>query len=120
MEKLAEKKNAEYFEMWMTLQKEFLDNWMKSQKEFMENWLEGVKKLQESFLNLDGGQAGKPGKEMLNMYNTWFNTMVNSSKVFTDEAMKIQETLKTSAEKQMGMGKEIFKTFSESSGQAGK
>ena len=118
-EKIAEKKSVEFFEMCMKMQKEFLENWMKSQKEFMENWLEGAKKLQESFLNLDSGQLGKPaGKDMLGMYNTWFNTMVNSSKVFTDEAMKMQETWKGSAEKQMEMSREIFKNFSAFSSQA--
>lgn len=112
MEKIAEKKNVEYFEAWMKLQNEFMEIWMKGQKEFVENCLEGAKKLQESFLNLDVGQFGKPGKDMLNMYNTWFSTMFDSSKAFTDEAMKAQETWKKSAEKQTEMARENVKSFS--------
>ncbi len=112
---------AEIFESWFKLQKEFMENWMKSQKEFMENWTEASKKLQESFLNLGGAKEGLPGHEMLGAYNTWLNTMMDSSKIFTDEAIKIQETWKTSVEKQMEMSKEMFKNFSEFSKQrAGK
>ena len=106
-------KAVEIFETWFKLQKEFMENWTKSQKEFMENWIESSKKLQESFMGFDGSKEGTPGKEMLKMYNTWFNTMVNSSKIFTDEAIKIQETWKTSVEKQMEMSKEMFKNFPE-------
>ena len=113
MERVGEKKSAEFFETWMKSQKEFMDNWMKSQKEFMDNWIESAKKMQEGIMSLDGGKTATPGKELFNMYNTWFNTMVSSSKSFTDEAMKMQETWKTSMEKQMGMSKELFKNFSE-------
>ncbi len=121
MEKTAEKKSAEFIETWAKLQKDFMDNWTKSQKEFMENWLEAAKKMQESFLSLEPKQTGMPGKDMVNMYNTWFNTMVNSSKTFTDEAMKVQETWKTAVEKQMSMGKDLFKGFPDFPGQsAGK
>ena len=113
MEKVGEKKNAEFFETWMKSQKEFMENWTKSQKEFMDNWLEAAKKMQESFMNLDASKTATPGKELFNMYNTWFNTMAASSKGFTDEAMKMQETWKASMEKQMGMNKDLFKNFSE-------
>ena len=106
-------KAVEIFETWFKLQKEFMENWTKSQKEFMENWIESSKKLQESFMGFDGSKEGTPGKEMLKMYNTCFNTMVNSSKIFTDEAIKIQETWKTSVEKHMEMSKEMFKNFPE-------
>ncbi len=117
MEKAAEKKSVEFFETWMKLQKEFLENWTKSQKDFMDNWLEAAKKLEETFLKLDGGKASGPGKEFFNMYNSWFNTMAKSSKIFTDEMMRMQETWQTSMEKQMGASKELFKPFSESARQ---
>ncbi len=116
MEKTTDKKNVEFFETWFKLQKEFLENWTKSQKEFMETWLEASKKMQESFMNLDGGKTGVPGKEMLTMYNTWYNTMADSSKIFTEEALKMQEAWKTSVEKQMVMGREMFKNFSAGAG----
>jgi len=106
-------KAAEILETWFKSQREFMENWTKSQKEFMENWTESSKKLQESFLNLDALKEGMPGKEMFTMYNSWFNTMVNSSKIFTDEAIKIQDTWKTSVEKQMEMSQEMFKKFPE-------
>ncbi len=113
MEKASEKKNVEFFETCMKLQEEFLDNWAKSQKEFLDNWFEATKKMQEAFLNLEGGNAFPPGKEIFQMYNTWFNTMSNSSKIFTDEAMKMQEMWKASMKKPM-MSSDLFKNFTES------
>ncbi len=112
----AEKKNVEIFETWMKMQKEYMDTMMKSQKELMDNWMEASTKIQESLSTFDGRQmAGKPGKEMLNVFSTWLNTMVNSSKILTEEGLKIQEAWKTSLEKQMSAGKEIFKGFAEHS-----
>ncbi len=108
---------AEIFESWFKLQKEFMDKWMKSQKEFMENWTEASRKLQESFFNLGGAKEGVAGKEILGAYNTWLNMMMDSSRIFTDEAIKIQESWKTSVEKQMEMSKEMFRNFSEFSKQ---
>jgi hypothetical protein len=78
----------------------------------MENWTEATKKLQESFINMGGSQEG-PAKEMLTLYNSWVTTMVNSSRVFTDEAGKIQKTWENTVEKQMEMSKEMLKNFSE-------
>jgi hypothetical protein len=105
-------KMIEFVDAWMKSQKEFMENWVKSQKEFMENWTEATKKLQESFMNMGGSQEG-PTKEMLNLYNSWLTTMVGSSKVFADEAGKIQETWKNTVEKQMEMSSEMVKNFSE-------
>jgi hypothetical protein len=112
-------KVMEFFDAWMKSQKEFMENWVKSQKEFMENWTEGTKKLQESFVNMGGSQEG-PAKEMLNLYNSLLTTMGNSSKVFADEAVKIQETWKNTAEKQMEMSREIVSNFSELFKKAGE
>jgi len=108
---------GEIFESWFKLQKEFMENWMKSQKEFMENWTEASRKWQESFLNLGGAKEGFAGKEMLGAYNAWLNKMMDSSRIFTDEATKLQETWKTSVEKQMEMSKEMFTNLSEFSKQ---
>jgi hypothetical protein len=105
-------KMIEFADAWMKSQKEFMENWVKAQKEFMENWTEATKKLQESFMTMGGSQDG-PAKEMINLYNSWLTTMTNSSKVFTDEAGKIQETWKNTVEKQMEMSREMVKNFSE-------
>lgn len=103
-------KAMEFFDAWIKSQKEFLDNWVKSQRDFMNNWTESTKKLQESFMSLGWTQQG-PGKEMLSVYTSWVNTMVNSSKVFTDEAVKIQENWRTTMERQMEMSREMTKNF---------
>jgi hypothetical protein len=105
-------KAVEFFDGWLKSQRDFLENWVKTQKEFMENWTEATKKLQEAFFTQIGSHDGPTGKEMVELYNTWINTMVNSSKVFTDEAIKIQETWKNTVEKQMEMSKEMVKNFS--------
>ena len=110
-------KMIEFADAWMKSQKEFMENWVKSQKEFMENWTAATKKLQESFATMGGPQDG-PAKEVLNLYNTWLNTMTNSSRIFTDEAEKIQETWKNTVEKQMEMSREMVKNFSELFNQA--
>lgn len=111
-------KAMEFFDGWLKTQKEFMENWVKAQKEFMENWAEATRKLQEPLLNLGSSQEG-PAKDVLNFYNSWVSTMVNSSKAFTDEVIKIQETWKSTVEKQMEMSREMANNFFELSKQAG-
>lgn len=111
-------KGLEFFDAWVKSQKEFLETWLQSQKEFLANWSESIKKLQESFVNMGSSQEG-PGKEMADLFNSWFTTMVNSSKVFSDEAVKIQETWKNTFEKQMEMSREMVKNLSRLCEQAG-
>lgn len=106
-------KAFEFFNGWLKSQRDFLENWVKTQKEFMENWTEATKSLQEALFSQAGSHNGPTGKEMTELYNSWVTTMVGSSKVFTDEAIKIQETWKKTVEKQMEMSKEMFKSFSE-------
>lgn len=112
-------KALEFFDAWAKNQKDFMENWTKSQKAFLENWAEATKKLQESFLNLGGPQEG-PMKEMSNYFNSWVNTMVSSSKTFTDQAMNMQEAWKGTVEKQMEMSREMAKKFLELFKQAGE
>jgi hypothetical protein len=102
----------DFVDSWVKSQKEFMEHWVKSQKEFMENWTESIKKLQESFMNMGGSQDG-PAKEILSHYNSLLTTMVNSSKLFTVEAEKIQDTWKNTVENQMAMSREMVKNFSE-------
>ena len=105
-------KVLEFVDAWMKSQKEFMENWVKAQKEFMENWLEATKKMQESFLKM-GAPQERTAKETQDLYKSWLTTMVNSSKVFTDEAGRVQETWRNTVEKQMEMSREVVKNFSE-------
>lgn len=108
MEKLTE-----FAEAWVKAQQEFMENWVKSQKAFMENWTESMKKMQQFFAGMGVSQDG-PTKEILSFYNSWLTTMLNSSKAFSAETEKLQETWKDTIEKQMEMGKGMVKNFSES------
>ena len=112
-------KGMEFFDAWVKSQNEFLETWLKSQKELLTNWTESIQKLQASFLNIEGFKEG-PGKEMFNLFNPWFKTMANSAKVFSDEVVKIQETLKSTFEMQMEMSRDMVKNFSELFKQAGQ
>ena len=104
-------KMIEFVDAMMKSQKEFMESWVSAQKDFMENWIETTKKIQETLLSAGGAQEGTT-KETLNLYRSWLATMANSSKVFTDEAGKVQETWKNSVEKQMEMSREMVKNIS--------
>jgi hypothetical protein len=112
-------KGLEFVDAWMKAQKEFMENWVKAQKEFMENWLEATKKMQESILKIGLPPEGT-AKETQDLYKSWLTTMVNSSKIFTDEAERVQETWRNTVEKQMEMSREVVKNFSEVVKKAGK
>ena len=103
-------KMVEFVDAMMKSQKDFMESWVAAQKDFMENWVETTKKIQETLLSV-GSQEGT-AKETLNLYKSWLATMANSSKVFTDEAGKVQETWKNSVEKQMEMSREMVKNIS--------
>jgi hypothetical protein len=105
-------KGLEFFDAWVKSQKAFLETWSESQEEFLTNWNESTKKLQETFVNLGTAQEG-PAKEMTGLFSSLFNNMANSTKFFTNEAMKIQETWKGTVEKQMEMSREMVKNFSQ-------
>ncbi len=105
-------KGLEFFDAWVKSQKEFLETWSKSQTEFLTNWNESTKKLQETFVNLGTGQEGR-GKEMTDLFSSLFNNMASSTKIFSDEAVKMQETWKGTVEKQMEMSREMVKNFSQ-------
>lgn len=105
-------KVLEFLDAWMKSQKEFMEKWVRSQKEFMENWTDATRKMQEAFLSMGEGQEGT-STDRSNLYRSWLTTMVNSSKVFTDEAGKIQESWKNTVEKQMEMSREMVKNMME-------
>jgi len=108
MEKLLE-----FVDALVKSQKEFIENWVKYQKEFMVNWTEATKVMQESLVTIGGPQQEGTTKEMLNLYKSALTTIVDSSKVLTDEAGRIQETWKNTVEKQMDMSREMVKNFSD-------
>ncbi|HWR89086.1 MAG TPA: hypothetical protein VN260_02390 [Dissulfurispiraceae bacterium] len=101
-------KGSDFFEAWMKTQKDFIENWSKSQKDFFDKWMEATKNFQQALVDASGA---KEGSEVFKLYNSWITTMVNSSKVFTDEIVNIQETWKNTIEKQMEMNRDIAKDF---------
>ena len=109
----------EFFDAWVKSQKEFLQTWSSSQKEFLAHWNESIKKLQESFAILGVAPEGA-GKEITDLFRSAFNNLASSTKVFSDEAVKIQETWKATAEKQMEMSREMVKNFSQLFERAGQ
>jgi len=100
-------KTLEFYDTWLDSQKNFLDNWTSSQKELMDNWLEGIKKIQTSFASITGSHGGSP--QLLELFNSWFTTMLSSSKAFTEGVTNLQDAWKTTIEKQMEMGRETSK-----------
>jgi hypothetical protein len=105
-------KMMEFIDALMKSQKEFMESWVNSQKQFIESWTGAAKTMQESMLSCGGAQEGTT-KEMLNLYKSTLTTMVDSSKVLTDEAEKIQETWKNAITKQLDMSRDMVKNFSE-------
>ena len=105
-------KGLEFFDAYVNSQKEFIETWSKSQKELLTHWNESTKKLQETFVTLGTAQEG-PVKETTNLFNSLFNTVANSTKAFSDEAVKMQETFKGTVEKQMETSREMVKNFSQ-------
>jgi len=102
-------KAFEFFDAWLRSQKDFLDNWLRSQNELMENWLDSIKKLQMSIGTLAGTQAGT--QQVLDLFNSWFTVMLNSTKAFTEGITNLQNSWKTMIENQMEMSKEIARVF---------
>ena len=102
-------KAFEFFDTWVRSQKDFLGNWTGSQKELMDNWLDSIKKIQLSF----GTMAGTPRvtPQLLERFNSWYITMLSSSRAFTEGITNLQDAWKTMIEKQMEMSKELTKQF---------
>lgn len=105
-------KVLEFVDAWMRSQKEFMESWVNSQKQFMDNWTVATKIIRDSLLRSGGPPEGKT-KEIMELYQSALMSLVDSSKVLTTEAEKIQETWKNTVEKQMDMSKEMAKNFSE-------
>ncbi len=105
-------KVLEFVDAWMGSQKEFMESWVSSQKQFMDNWTMATKIIRDSLLRAGGPPEGKT-KEIMELYQSALMSLVDSSKVLSHEAEKIQETWKNTVEKQMDMSREMVKNFSE-------
>jgi hypothetical protein len=103
-------KILEFVDTWMKSQKDFMEGWVKSQKEFMDNWTVATKIIHDSLLNMGKSPEGT-AKEVVDLYQSALMSMVDSSKVLTDEAGKVQETWKNTVAKQMDMSREMVKTY---------
>ena len=102
-------KAFEFFDTWVKSQKDFLDNWIRSQKELMDIWFDSIKKIQLSFSTMAGTRGVPP--QLLERFNSWYITMLSSSRAFTEGITNLQDAWKTMIEKQMEMSKEITKQF---------
>lgn len=104
MDKSTEKSASEFFETFLSSQREFLEGWMKAQKDMLDNWLETAKKFQDAFINLGSTQEGAPGRDCMKMYNAWLSTLVNSSKIYTEEISKMQDKWKSATTEKEKVG----------------
>jgi predicted solute-binding protein len=102
-------KAFEFIDPWLRSQKNFLDNWTGSQKELMDNWIESIKKIQLSFGTMADTRRVSP--QLLERFNSWYITMLSSSRAFTEGITDLQNAWKTTIEKQMEMSKEFAKQF---------
>jgi hypothetical protein len=120
MKEIQMETQLDYFDNWANAQKAFMGNLLNAQKEVRSQWLDSVQKVQDSIGKLPGVQDNPQAREALNLYNTWFSTMLNTTKALGDEALKVQETLNASIEKQIDMGRELAGSLSELSKPAKK
>jgi hypothetical protein len=109
-------KEFEILDSYVQSQKEFMETLMNTQKELWERMTESTRKMQEAMLNPifqpqsqgTGGEMGEGAqKEAFNIYNTMVETMVNTSKAYTDEVIKMQEAWRHTIDKQMEIGRRM-------------
>jgi hypothetical protein len=91
-------RGPDILDTWLKSQTDILENWGKSQKDFLETWIESTKNFQRVFLSM---ADFKEGSEASRLFNSWFSTFHESCKTLTDELMHIQDTWKTTVEKQI-------------------
>jgi hypothetical protein len=105
-------KVLEYIDAWMKSQKEFMESWVNSQKEFTENWTVATRIIHDSLLNMARPPEDST-KDILDIYQSALMAMVDSSKVLTDKAGKIQDTWKINVERQMDISRELMKNYTD-------
>ena len=104
---------VDFFDAWAKTQKEFLESSLKSQETFRSQWLESIKKTQETFNNTANAYDNPQSKEVAKLFNTWFTSVVNSSELFNDQVLKMQQAWEKALEIQLEQSKELVKGFSE-------
>ena len=106
-------KGLEFFDAWAKTQKEFLETSLKTQEVFRAHWLDSMKKSQESFFSTAGSVDNPHALEMLKLFNTWIGTMINTSEIFNDEVVKLQQSWGKTLENQIEQSKELVRVFTE-------
>ena len=106
-------KQLEYFDVLANTQKQVLNNLVTAQKDLRAQWLDSMSKVHSTVTSIPGIPETPQSKEAFNQFNTWFNTMLTSTKTFSDEALKMQENWNTAFEKQLDISREVVKSFSE-------
>jgi hypothetical protein len=107
-------KEFEILDSLVQSQKEFMETWMTTQKELWERMSESSRKMQEAMLSPlcsnpsgNGGDVEGAQKEAFNIYNTMVENMVNTSKVYADEVIRMQEAWRHTIDKQMEIGRRM-------------
>jgi len=103
----------DFFDAWAKTQKEFLETSQKSQEAFRSQWLESIKKTQESFLSTANAYDNPQSKEAAKFFNTWFTGVINSSELFNQQVLQIQQAWEKALEIQIEQSKELAKGFAE-------
>jgi hypothetical protein len=72
-----------------------------------------LKKTQEAFLTTAGHYDNPQSKEVIKLFNTWFDSVFNSSELFNDQVLKVQETWKQTLEAQIEQSQALAKGFAD-------
>ena len=110
----------DYYDAWTEAQKTFSKNIVTAQNEMRAQWLDSVQKVQDSINNLPGVQDNPQAKEVLKLYNAWFDNMLETSKTMSEEAFKVQSALQGAIEKQFELGRQVASNLVELSKPAKK
>jgi hypothetical protein len=105
--------SLDFFDTWAKTQKEFLDSSLKTQEAFRSHWLDSMKKSQDSFMGMANSYDNPQSKELAKFFNTWFSTVISSSELFNDQALKMQQSWQKTLELQMEQSKELVQGFSD-------
>ncbi|MGA2193553.1 MAG: hypothetical protein ABSG42_09300 [Nitrospirota bacterium] len=110
-------RETEIFDAWIQSQREFMESVMKGQQELLNNITDSARKMQDAFLrplcSQPGSESDPSQRQAFNAYNTVVETMVNSSKLFTDEVMRMQEAWRHTLDRQVDIGKRMTSSMFE-------
>ncbi len=112
-------KEMEIFDSWVQSQKEMMDTWMRMQKDFFGMMADSARKMQEAMLCQFGAQEAEGAQqEAAGRYNQMVDTMMNSSRMFTDQAMRLQDAWMEAFRRQVEVAAGMGRTFMERGWQA--